>query len=179
VGDSKAFVVSVDQKRKVQVVYSTKPHKPNDPLERQRIEGMGGQVQEPPAPQYSARVMIPLGGPFMDVLGLAMSRSLGDFEGHPYGIIADPTTDVITLTELDSKLDYMVILASDGLLDRVSELEIASQMAASQLLTPKSPISSLQAAEQLILQSSQAWMRDFIGASYRDDISLAVQRLRI
>ena len=115
----------------------------------------------------------------MDVLGLAMSRSLGDFEGQPYGIIADPTTDVIALADLDPKLYYLVILASDGLLDRVSEVEIAAKMAASQLLTPNAPTTSLQAAEQLILQSSQAWARDFIGEAYRDDISLAVHRLRI
>jgi serine/threonine protein phosphatase PrpC len=178
VGDSMAFVVSVDRARNhVEVVYTTKPHKPNDPLERQRIEGMGGEVQDPPAPQYSARVLIPLGGDPPDIIGLAMSRSLGDFEGHPYGVIAEPTTDVISIKSLDPGLDYLVILASDGLLDRVTELEIARQMAESQLLTSDGQYMSLEAAERLILQSSQAWMSD--GDSYRDDISLAVHRLRI
>jgi serine/threonine protein phosphatase PrpC len=181
VGDSKAFVVSVDRSRSrnaaVQVVYTTKPHKPNDPLERQRIESMGGEVQEPPAPGYSARLLIPMGGG--DLIGLAMSRSLGDFEGHPYGLLAEPTTDAISVMSLDPGLDYLVILASDGLLDRVTELEIARQMAASQLLTPNGKYLPLEAAEQLILQSSHSWMEDPNGDSYRDDISLAVHRLRI
>lgn len=183
VGDSKAFVVSVDRNQnkniQVNVVYTTKPHKPNDPIERQRIESMGGKVQEPPAPQYSARVVIPLGDPPFDYLGLAMSRSLGDFDGRPYGVIPDPTTDVINLTDLDPKLDYLIILASDGLLDRVSELEIAMQMAESQLLTPTGKYLPLQAAEQLILKSSLSWRNDLFGDGYRDDISLAVHRLRI
>lgn len=180
VGDSMAFVVSVDRPHdQVKVVYTTKPHKPNDPLERQRIEGMGGQVQDPPANHFSARLMIPIGGDPPDVVGLAMSRSLGDFEGHPYGLIADPTTDVISINSLDPKLEYLVILASDGLLDRVTELDIARQMAQSQLLTPNAKYSPLEAAERLILQSSQAWMNDAFGDAYRDDISLAVHRLRI
>ncbi len=181
VGDSKAFVVSVDRthQRQVQVLYTTQPHKPDDPLERKRIESMGGEVQEAPDPKFSARVLIPFGDPPHDYMGLAMSRSLGDFDGHPYGVIADPTTDVIDLAALDPQLDYLVILASDGLLDRVSQLEIGKLMAESQLLTPTGKYLSLEAAEQLILQSSLSWRNDVFGDGYRDDISLAVHRLRI
>ena len=180
VGDSKAFVVSVDSTRKhVKVIYTTKPHKPDDPEERKRIEGMGGQIQEAPAPGYSARLLIPMGESPLDVMGLAMSRSLGDFDGQPYGLIAEPRTDAIALSSLDTRLDYLVILASDGLLDKVSEIEIAQEMAQSQLLSPAGKFLPLEAAEYLILKSSAAWSRDPFGQGYRDDISLAVHRLHI
>ncbi len=178
--DSKAFVVSVDSTRKhVKVIYTTKPHKPDDPEERKRIEGMGGQIQEAPAPGYSARLLIPMGESPLDVMGLAMSRSLGDFDGQPYGLIAEPRTDAISLSSLDARLDYLVILASDGLLDKVSEIEIAQEMALSQLLSPAGKFLPLEAAEYLILKSSAAWSSDPYGQGYRDDISLAVHRLRI
>ena len=180
VGDSKAFVVSVDSTRKnIKVIYTTKAHKPDDPEERKRIEGMGGQIQEAPAPGYSARLLIPMGESPLDVMGLAMSRSLGDFDGHPYGLIAEPRTDAIALSSLDASLDYLVILASDGLLDKVSDIEIAQEMAQSQLLSPFGKFLPLEAAEYLILKSSAAWSRDPFGQGYRDDISLAVHRLRV
>ncbi len=180
VGDSKAFLVGVDSTRKkVKVIYTTKPHKPDNPDERKRIEGMGGRVQAAPAPGYSARLLIPLGESPMEVVGLAMSRSLGDFDGHPHGLIAEPTTDAIALSSLDPALDYLVILASDGLLDKISEIDIAKEMAQSQLLSPKGKFMPLEAAEYLILKSSAAWKKDFFGQGYRDDISLAVHRLHI
>ena len=180
VGDSKAFVVSVDRSRnEVHVVYTTKPHKPDDPVERKRIESMGGRVQDAPSPEFSARVVIPMGSNPFDVMGLAMSRSLGDFEGRPYGVIAEPTTDVISINSLDPRLEYLVILASDGLLDRVTEVDVARQMAESQLLNPNGKYLALEAAERLILQSSRAWLDDAFGGAYRDDISLAVRRLQI
>jgi len=182
VGDSMAFVVSVDRatRQDVKVIYTTKPHKPNDPIERRRIERMGGEVQAPPSPEYSWRLLIPIGpSPLADVFGLAMSRSLGDFEGQAVGLIAEPTTDVIQLDQLDPSLEYLVIAATDGLLDRINEIDIAREMAASRLLTPTGKYLPLEAAERLILQASRLWMQDPIGGGYRDDISLAVHRLRI
>ena len=63
--------------------------------------------------------------------------------------------------------------------DKVSEIEIAQEMAQSQLLSPAGKFLPLEAAEYLILKSSAAWSRDPFGQGYRDDISLAVHRLRI
>jgi serine/threonine protein phosphatase PrpC len=42
VGDSQAFVASYDAStgKHVKILYETKPHKPNDPKERARIEGV-------------------------------------------------------------------------------------------------------------------------------------------
>jgi serine/threonine protein phosphatase PrpC len=180
VGDSKAFVASIDSTRNtVNVIYTTKPHKPDDPDERKRIQGMGGKIQEAPAPGFSARLLIPVGESPFDVVGLAMSRSMGDFDGQPYGLTAEPTTDVIALSSLDPTLDYLIILASDGLLDKISEIEIAQEMAQSQLLSPGGTFMPLEAGEYLILKSSAAWDNDPFGQGYRDDISLAVHRLRL
>jgi serine/threonine protein phosphatase PrpC len=182
-GDSEAFVVSFDPTTttttttipmKIQLIYETKPHKPNDPLERKRIVRMGGEVVEPPSPEFSARVLIPMGN---ELMALAMSRSLGDHEGEPYGVIAEPTTDVIDLTTLDKHLEYIVVVASDGLLDKVPPQEVASHVA--QTFLPNSPLLPLEAAEQLILKSSLVWLNDPVGQEYRDDITLAVHRLRL
>jgi serine/threonine protein phosphatase PrpC len=185
VGDSKAFVASYDAStgKPVKILYETQPHKPDDPNERARIEGIGGTVLDPPQPGASARVLIPdPTDPFMS-MALAMSRSIGDHEGTAYGVIAEPTTDVIDLAEyedLDNNhdLQYMVVVCSDGLLDKVPLMEVAEYMA--QSLLPTTSLMPLEAAEQLIVQSSMSWLRDPMGGDgYRDDITLAVHRLRI
>jgi hypothetical protein len=48
-----------------------------------------------------------------------MSRSLGDHEGEPYGVIMEPTMDAIDLSTLDKNQEYVVVVALDGLLDKV------------------------------------------------------------
>jgi serine/threonine protein phosphatase PrpC len=201
VGDSEAFVASYDARgTDVEIIYTTTPHKPDSPDERERIEAAGGEVILPPFPGASARVLIPLPHdeqPGME-MALAMSRSLGDSEADHLGVIAEPTTDVLDLTELLQKelqkaqqqaqqqqqaLDatmrrhYMVVVASDGLLDKVPPMEVAQHVAKS-LLTIH-PLSPLPALEQLILKSSDLWLRDSMGGEYRDDISIAVHKLAL
>lgn len=177
-GDSQAFVASFDRSdaNNVRIIYQTKPHKPNDPEETQRIIAKGGQVEPPPFPGATARVLIPLSNG-IDVLGLAMSRSLGDHEGEAYGVIAEPTTDIINLSDLDPKLEYAVVVASDGLFDKVLLSEIAQHVATS--LQPNSSLLPLAAAEELILKSSHGWLVEPFMNGYRDDISIAAHRLRI
>jgi serine/threonine protein phosphatase PrpC len=196
VGDSEAFVASYDARgTDVEIIYTTTPHKPDSPEERQRIEATGGEVILPPFPGASARVLIPLPHneqPGME-MALAMSRSLGDSEADHLGVIAEPTTDVLDLTELlqkelqktqqqqapdaTTRRHYMVVVASDGLLDKVPPMEVAQHVAKS-LLTIH-PLSPLPALEQLILKSSDLWLRDTMGGEYRDDISIAVHKLAL
>ena len=195
VGDSLAFVASYDHSgSNVEILYETKPHKPDTPEEQRRIEAAGGQVIPKPFPGGTARVIIPMPNqpPGMD-LALAMSRSIGDFEGDPIGVSADPTTDVLDLATIarqhnpqnvqqqpgdeDSKRYLMAVAASDGLFDKVPPLEVAQHVAKS--LLPIHPVSPLPALEQLILKSSGVWLHDPYGGEYRDDISIAVHKLNI
>ena len=198
VGDSLAFIASYDHAgNNIEILYETKPHKPDIPQEQQRIESMGGQVIPKPVGVSggTARVIIPSSDPNqppgMD-LALAMSRSLGDFDGDPIGVIAEPTTDIIDLNTISErhqvhhthqhhdptlKRYYMVIVASDGLMDKISPYEVAQHVAKS--LLPIHPVSPLPALEQLILKSSNMWLHDVYGGEYRDDISIGVHKLII
>lgn len=177
VGDSKAFVVSFDRKNptsSVQIIYETKPHKPDLPQERARIESMGGTVLDAPMPGESARLLIPnLQDPDLS-MALAMSRSLGDQDGTKYGLSSEPTTDVIDLQSLDKSHDYFAVAASDGLLDHVRVEKVAIDFAVALV----SNNNLLLTAEKLIYESSHGWAMLPIGG-YRDDISVSMHRIRL
>jgi serine/threonine protein phosphatase PrpC len=63
------------------------------------------------------------GGPIRDgrLLGLAVTRSFGDFGLRPYGLISTPHFVELALTPLDAFL----VAATDGLWDVLSEREVA------------------------------------------------------
>ena len=194
-GDSVGFVACYDKQspQNVEIIYTTKPHKPDTPSERQRIESVGGQVEDPIFPGATARLMIPMPNG-IDVFGLAMSRSLGDNDGEKYGLIAEPTTDVLDLTKFDFiHKEYFVVAATDGLIDhdRLSTEDVAERISKSfasgsvttggnnnNIRRQKNAEVPLQAAEQLILKSSKLWRDDPHGFGYRDDISIALRRLQ-
>jgi serine/threonine protein phosphatase PrpC len=190
-GDSQAFLFKAELATgessslppKITIVQSTTPHKPDQPMESVRIRSAGGQVMAKVTADTSSRVIIPIQEGV--TLALAMSRSLGDPEGKKANvIIADPTVDVVDLYELQKQKEqqqqegdavdekYFIIVASDGLLDKISPLEVADRIAKSFYLdTPPHP---LLACHELIERASQLWMTgDTIG--YRDDISIAVK----
>jgi serine/threonine protein phosphatase PrpC len=172
-GDSEAFLASFDDSgQNVRLLYETKPHKPDLPQERARIEKMGGEVENPFQPGFSARVVIPIDE--FNSMALAMSRSLGDQDGKALGVIAEPDTDVLDLNTLIQKnLNYVVIAATDGLFDHVPPLEVAEHIAKSMTGLP-------QAAEELILESSKRWFAVDLGMyKYRDDISISIHKLTL
>ena len=183
-GDSQAFLVKADTSRAVDaegavtIVQSTKPHKPDNPLEKARIEDAGGEVIPKMDYDSSSRVIIPLGQ--MGQMALAMSRCFGDAEGKESNLlIPDPNVDVIDLKELKQnggKSDqYFVIVASDGLLDKIPPLTVAQKIAKSfyedKLSRP------LEACRALIESSSELWLTAGMGEQYRDDISIAVKKI--
>lgn len=94
----------------------TMDHKPDCPLEYQRILTTGGRV-------FSVRYEDGCVGPArvwlsnMNVPGLAMSRSLGDFIVHTAGVISKPDFYEYTLQPDE---DVFLIAATDGLWDHVS-----------------------------------------------------------
>lgn len=178
IGDSKAFVASFDPQNptissSIKMLYETKAHKPDLPEERARIESMGGTVLDAPMPGESARLLIPnVENPDMS-MALAMSRSLGDQDGTRYGLSSEPTTDILDLESLDKSREYFVVAASDGLLDHASQQKVAIDFASA--LSSSNP---LETAEKLILESSHGWAMLPIGG-YRDDISVAMHRIRL
>jgi len=107
VGDSRAVLGRADGAWEA----LSDDHKPNRPDERQRVEAAGGHVIS----WNGARVMGVL----------AMSRALGDRFLRPY-VIADPE---ITFTRRAAQ-DEVLVLASDGLWDVVSNGEACAIAAA-------------------------------------------------
>ena len=92
-----AYQLSVDQK-------------PHHQQELERIQRKGGKVAKLQN-QYGAHI-----GPYRvwtkdNVLGLAMSRSIGDAVGHSVGVQATPITRRF---QLQPGQDHFLVLASDG-----------------------------------------------------------------
>lgn len=100
----------------------SRDHKPNDPEERERIEGVGGSV-----------VYQDFGG--MDggvyrVNGvLALSRAIGDRSERP-AVVADPELTIVEVKDSSTEgnatpcFDEFVVIASDGLWDVLSNQHV-------------------------------------------------------
>jgi serine/threonine protein phosphatase PrpC len=86
-GDSRAIMITTSG----EVFQLTKDNKPDDPAEKARIESHGGRVK-PMSSKYSGKDIGPdrVWLPSHDAPGLAMSRSIGDFQVHTAGVIAEP-----------------------------------------------------------------------------------------
>jgi serine/threonine protein phosphatase PrpC len=97
-GDSRSFLVAYrPSTNQTSIVYITREDKPNLPDERARVEKMGGQVYIPV--RGTSRVVYhdrDSGAP----TGLAMSRSIGDWEAGKLGVIPDPIVDVLDLKDV-------------------------------------------------------------------------------
>ena len=115
-----------------QVEYSTRRDKGNQPGERARIEGLGGKIHVN-AKGFDPRV-IQYSNTLKENVGLAMSRSIGDWEFKAVGVIAEPTIDVIDLSNKDfsdSDKALFLLAASDGLWEKRQKHFFATRIAAS------------------------------------------------
>lgn len=83
----------------------SRDHKPDDPLEMERILRMGGFVCPPPEEGLSARVYLDAD---FTMIGLAMARSIGDHAVKAVGVIAEPE---VLVFDLETN-DQFMILAS-------------------------------------------------------------------
>lgn len=97
-GDSRSFLVAYrPSTNQTSVVYITREDKPSLADERARVEKMGGQVYIPV--RGTSRVVYhdrDSGAP----TGLAMSRSIGDWEAGKLGVIPDPIVDVLDIKDV-------------------------------------------------------------------------------
>ena len=163
VGDSRAILG-----RKVGGIWSAIPlstdHKPDLPSERARIVQNGGEVsvskvvRAGPARVYLKGAMFP---------GLAMSRSIGDEFAKGLGVTAEPE---LTVTHLE-KDDYILILASDGVWEFMSNLEVIQAISA--YVDEKD---AEKAATALIREAWRRWSSANIGMI--DDITAVIAFLR-
>jgi len=123
-------------------------HKPDLPEEKARIIATGGRV-------FSVEYEDGVEGPprvwlgHMDVPGLAMSRSLGDSVAHTAGVSSQPD---FFERDLHADRDALVILATDGLWEFMTDQEVVDL--ASACTEPSA------AVNVLIREANNRWMRE-------------------
>jgi serine/threonine protein phosphatase PrpC len=150
---------------KLEAVEVSIDHKPDRPSEQARIEARGGRVF---AVEYEDGVDGPprvwLGN--MDIPGLAMARSLGDAVAHTAGVISEPEVHTVELT----KSDKVLVFASDGLWEFMSNQEVVDMIAATGMKDPKA------AVDVLIDEANARWMRE---EQVIDDTTVIVAFLKV
>jgi serine/threonine protein phosphatase PrpC len=197
-GDSRSFVVVYRPSRQtVEIIYISREDKPHLPDERRRVEECGGQVFLPPL--GTSRVLYTDPDTGMQS-GLAMSRSIGDWEVGKLGVIPDPIVDVIDIDHVvesqvlkdcqipeedgtmnaacflsSDDVHIFAVSATDGLMDFASP-EMIAQAVALSLYDDDAPY-LLSALEQIIYLAASGWEKAKQGR-YRDDIAISVTEIR-
>lgn len=194
VGDSRSLIATYTKSTStVNVIYVTREDKPDIPQERERVEKMGGEVYIPPPERAkngaSSRVLV-LDQMTNQMHGLAMSRSIGDWDAGKLGVIPNPTIAVLDVLELlgsvasgtadtdvsDGDVEVFAVSATDGLLDFVDIETIVKTVAHS--LYEEEGSHLLSACDSLISTAAMAWSKK-MNWQYRDDISIAVSKISL
>jgi serine/threonine protein phosphatase PrpC len=181
-GDSTTILVSVNTTEfeivqegaapGVLPLYTTRADKPHLPEEKARILAAGGHVHIPPKNPNLSRVIVD-SKEFNDTIGLAMSRSLGDYEWTVIGVTPEPLVDIVHLDDYkniteDPLTSIFLIVASDGLWDLRLKQWYTKQFAESYLKGhDKRRIHPLVKMHEMIVfvsPKNEAWYRDDISA---------------
>lgn len=124
-GDSRSFVAvhitnPISKTERTQIIYGTREDKPHLSFERLRVEAMGGSVYIPPGGKGTTRVLYhdPTTG---STSGLAMSRSLGDFDAGKVGVVPDPIIAILNIKDMKSKV---IESLNSSCLDQEKEVKI-------------------------------------------------------
>ena len=193
-GDSRSFVAAYRPSTKnVTVVYISREDKPCVPEERARVEARGGQVYIP----FHGTSRVVYHDPITGApTGLAMSRSIGDWEAGKMGVIPNPIVDVLDINKVianvlrddidqvspklhavngdDDDVYLFAVSATDGMMDYLSAIDISRVLAHS--LFDDAGAHPVTAVEHLIFAAANAW-QDAKQGRYRDDIAIAVSVL--
>jgi len=162
-GDSRA----IKGERKGGQIYAvdlSNDHKPDLPVEQERIERAGGVVSPAGANGSPARVWA------NGCVGLAMSRSIGDGNCKQFGVIPDPEVQHFKLKPPATEGgdgDVFIVAASDGVWEFIPSQEAAT-------LVGKYENAS-EACEQLVNLAVRRWKVN--EGNYRDDITCIVANL--
>lgn len=132
-GDSRSFVgvhvtppskQNSDVKALTSIIHSTREDKPHLSTERERVESMGGTVFLPngfvEGGKGTTRVLYldPTTG---STSGLAMSRSIGDWDAGAVGVIPDPLIDILDIDEIKARVLEKL---TESCRDNAGEVEI-------------------------------------------------------
>jgi serine/threonine protein phosphatase PrpC len=132
-GDSRSFVavhvVPPDGKEATtSIIHGTREDKPHLTIERERVEHMGGTVYLPngflATGQGTTRVLYrdPTTG---STSGLAMSRSIGDWDAGNVGVIPDPLVDIMDINDIKKNVLERLNRSENGSCDSgAKEVEV-------------------------------------------------------
>jgi len=168
VGDSRAVLVRTMGEGKLVPIALTNDHKPELPDETKRIKKMGGQVYSmlsgPPRVWY-------YNPDKSSMLGLAMSRSLGDSYAHKVGVSHKPQEINLELDESDE----FIILASDGVWDVFDGNLLSSVTGYISNLKFKEEWDPTEAANLLVRAARKRWEKEYANI---DDITCIIIKLK-
>jgi len=148
VGDSRCLVISENWN----IIFETRDHKPDDPIEYNRIHSFGGAVT------FDI-------GDVPRVAGLALARAFGDFAASSSGVIGTP--DVVNLP-LEGCL--AAVVASDGVFDVMTSREVVDFLR-HQIVEEKNDITT--SLTNLVKVCKRKWDEDSQN-TYCDDITCAL-----
>eukprot|EP00549_Striatella_unipunctata_P013482 CAMPEP_0118720838 /NCGR_PEP_ID=MMETSP0800-20121206/30347_1 /TAXON_ID=210618 ORGANISM="Striatella unipunctata, Strain CCMP2910" /NCGR_SAMPLE_ID=MMETSP0800 /ASSEMBLY_ACC=CAM_ASM_000638 /LENGTH=220 /DNA_ID=CAMNT_0006628551 /DNA_START=117 /DNA_END=779 /DNA_ORIENTATION=- len=200
-GDSRSFLASYIN-GKARILYITREDKPSLPEEKARVEAMGGEVYIPdPARGGTSRVVYK--DKYGSMNGLAMSRSIGDWDAQARGVTSKPLVEVISLPDIladqaigscmnigamgemyvdaacipvdPEEIQFFAVSGSDGLFDFVEPAEVAEAVGDGLFKEGRHPLSACQ---ELIMDAASRWYKAKKG-SYRDDIAISVSKITI
>ena len=165
VGDSRGIIGELDKNWTVKVL--NKEHKPNDPIEKKRIEDSGGRVGCVRNSAGKSIGPIRAWGSSSNSPGLAMSRTLGDLFAESFGVISEPGNHYIDVKIFNlTQHDKFLVLATDGLWDALSNIQVVE-------IVKKywENSDAVGAADKLLLQAVRA---SELNGGYVDDITIIV-----
>ena len=162
-GDSRAVLAKAYGNKLYTSLDLSQDQNPNNPEEQTRIESAGGFVSPPPGPGLSARVWLDAE---CSQIGLAMSRSIGDYAVKGVGVISEPVVTFHTL----GKQDAFLILASDGVWEFMESQE------AVEIVGKYIEEGAARACQALIEAAANKWHNE--EGDYRDDITALVIQIQ-
>mmetsp|Transcript_32370 Transcript_32370/g.58811 ORF Transcript_32370/g.58811 Transcript_32370/m.58811 type:complete len:380 (-) Transcript_32370:119-1258(-) len=168
VGDSRCVLGDLDGGSKKKTLALTKDHKPDEPLEKKRIESANPPGRVIFDGYFNHRVFSQKGM----YPGLNMSRAMGDLVAHDEaGLTAEPDVTKINLkTERAADQNLVLLVCTDGVWEFVPNEE-AVDIAAKGYKDSKGKVQA--AAEKLTKEAYDRWMKDSDG-EITDDISAIV-----
>jgi len=160
-GDSRTILANYLGKDQVQIPFLTRFDKPHLPDERARIEALGGKINIPPEHPMGSRVIVySVSARPPEPIGLAMSRSIGDWEWKLIGVIPEPLIDVVDLSLPTYSMNALLIAASDGLWDMRKPIFYAKLFGESFYGEGRPPLTTAVDAIQKASPPNPKWYRD-------------------
>lgn len=162
VGDSSiVYAKKVPSNDSWEISLLTPGHRPDQEDEANRILSRGGQIIPSPDGTLPARLHTPSGN-------IAMSRSLGDLDAHPFGLISVPDCkdDII----LEDNAEHMILVCSDGIWDVLDPREVVN------IVSKFASDDCQRAAERLAQKAQSRWQQKESQPGVIDDITAIVVR---